>query len=197
MAEPYGPYIIVLFLSGCYKSFQSLLLYYLCFHTNSYFFLQETDAIYKANNLTQTISGILSKDCLCQFSYKHIGEQHFSCSESSRDIVIFEGRIIGTAERHSSDILQMLQKWVNEGAKISLSGIQLQVINDCSVSQDSYGSDTCNFVNNSTQVIEPIPCNSAATTVLAVLFATTLVLLIFTCAMLWTCFCHYRRSNKE
>lgn len=107
---------------------------------------------------------------------------------------MFEGRIVATSISSSSEILSMLQKWVDEAATIPLHGIQLQVITDCSIHE---GSDTCTIVNNSTQEIEPISCNAVVTTVLAVLFATTLVLLIFTCVILWTCFCHYQKQTTK
>ena len=77
--------------------------------------MQHDDSLEKLSDVTEQIVLQLTDSCECALTVEYIADGRFVCDPNKPEKVIFQGRIISTSERNSTDFLPMLKLWkVNE-----------------------------------------------------------------------------------
>jgi hypothetical protein len=83
----------------------------------------------KARDLTDEISRGVSQYCQCVFPSDYLTDTMFVCDDSRRDVVRFEGQIIGTNEQDSGSLKENMQQWVSSEPTVTVQEEQVQVVN--------------------------------------------------------------------
>ena len=90
--------------------------------------LQEEMPLEKIEDIVEEISSGIEQYCQCHFSKDYIIDTIFLCDKDRPENVIFQGRIIGTNERDSEDLVEQLDKWKSNKPTVVIQGTQLQVV---------------------------------------------------------------------
>lgn len=66
----------------------------------------------------------------------------FICSDEDRNRILVQGSIVGTALASSTNLISYLEDWKNDGAILTILGLQVYVNASCEVALDDFGSHT-------------------------------------------------------
>ena len=105
--------------------------------------IQHDDSLEKLSDVTEQIVLELTDSCECALTVEYIADGRLVCDPNEPENVIFQGRIISTSERNSTDFLPMLGSWVLNEATIVVQGVQLKVESRCSVELANLGDTEC------------------------------------------------------
>ena len=83
---------------------------------------------YERERLESTLSDVLSEKCSCPFSPQYIAQGQLTCSGVNSNCVVFRGRLIGTHDADSVELLLLLQQWLRAEPDIQVGMINLQAI---------------------------------------------------------------------
>lgn len=81
-------------------------------------FIQSSDADVKLNVLRDFMVSLLTPLCSCSLSTEYIAQANLTCNEE--DTMLFQGALVGTEEASGPKIHSQLQWWVDEGQKIEI-----------------------------------------------------------------------------
>ena len=113
---------------------------------------------------------ILNARCKCGLTLTDISEGEFSCqksrseefmraSESEEESINYRARIKGTNNRSASDLVALLQSWVQSGeASINIQSVRYYLHPNCETTLDNIHALNCG-----TQPLTPPPSPSPAT----------------------------------
>lgn len=90
--------------------------------------LQEEMPLEKTEDIVEEISSGIEHYCQCHFPKDYIVDTIFLCDKERPENVIFQGRIIGTNERDSEDLVEQLDKWKSNKPTMVIQGTQVQVV---------------------------------------------------------------------
>ena len=90
--------------------------------------LQEEIPLEKTEDIVEEISRGIEHYCQCHFPKDYIIDTMFLCDKERPENVIFQGRIIGTNERDSEDLVEQLDKWKSNKPTVVIEGKQMQVV---------------------------------------------------------------------
>ena len=107
-----------------------------------HFHLQSTERDVKFEDITNEIVEQLMTSC-AECSSHIIDKQSFACYAESPNHVTFRARLEGTPERGSGSLISLIDKWVSDGAGISVTGVLMTVDPKCSVAISSLGEGEC------------------------------------------------------
>ena len=93
--------------------------------------------------MTEQIVLQLTDSCECALTVEYIADGRLVCDPNEPEKVIFQGRIISTPDRNSTDFLPMLGSWVLNEATIVVQGVQLKVESRCLVELVNLGDTEC------------------------------------------------------
>ena len=79
-------------------------------------------------DLVQEISKAIEQFCRCEFTGDYIAEERLTCNKRDPHLVLLQGRIIGTNDRDSSDLVVNLEEWVSSGPTVVIQGKELRVV---------------------------------------------------------------------
>jgi len=79
-------------------------------------------------DLVQGISAGIEQFCRCQFPRNYIAEGKLMCNLEALHTVLFQGRIISTNDRGSSDLAGHLDEWVSTEPTMVVQGEFLRVV---------------------------------------------------------------------
>ena len=82
----------------------------------------------KVEDLVQEISKSIEQYCRCDIPTNYIAYGKFTCGEDKPELVIFQGQLISTNDRDSSDLLVNLEEWVSSGPTVVIQGKELRVV---------------------------------------------------------------------
>ena len=105
--------------------------------------MQHDDSLEKLSDVTDQIILQLTDSCECALTIEYITDRRFVCDPNEPEKVVFQGRIISTPERNSTDFLPMLGSWVLNEPTIVVQGVQLKVESRCSVELADLGDTEC------------------------------------------------------
>ena len=105
--------------------------------------IQHDDSLEKLSDVTEQVVLQLTDSCECALTVEYIADGRLVCDINEPEKVIFQGRIISTPERNSTDFLPMLGLWVLNEPTIVVQGVQLKVESRCSVELANLGDTEC------------------------------------------------------
>ena len=105
--------------------------------------IQHDDSLEKLSDVSEQIVLQLTDSCECALTVEYIADRRLVCDPNEPEKVIFQGRIISTPERNSTDFLPMLGSWVLNEPTIVVQGVQLKVESRCSVELANLGDTEC------------------------------------------------------
>ena len=105
--------------------------------------MQHDDSLEKLSDVTEQVVLQLTDSCECALTAEYITDRRLVCDPNEPEKVIFQGRIISTPERNSTDFLPMLGLWVLNEPTIVVQGVQLKVESRCSVELADLGDTEC------------------------------------------------------
>ena len=88
--------------------------------------------------------------CSCIFTEDDIMNTEFSC-RSVENTVVFRGEIVYTPDRFTAeDLVVFISQWVQDGASIVVDGIRLDVDSTCPAELESFSSEDCETMEETT-----------------------------------------------
>ena len=84
----------------------------------------------KSGRSSADITKGINQSCPCQFTNDYIGDGRLLCDQDTCHRAVFQGRIISTNDRNSTELLEDLEKWVSSKPTVVVQGVQLQVVSD-------------------------------------------------------------------
>lgn len=119
------------------------------------------------------ISNGIEQYCQCDFSTEYIADTHLHCDEKDPEIVIFEGRIIGTEERNDTELYKEFQSWASDKPTVIVQGEQVQV---SARTEETEQEDTTNTTGGLWTIAGPV---------IAVVILLIVVAFIIVSAVVW------------
>ena len=139
--------------------------------------IQHDDSLEKLSDVSEQVVLQLTDSCECALTAEYIADGRLVCDPNEPEKVIFQGRIISTSERNSTDFLPMLGSWVLNEPTIVVQGVQLKVESRCSVELADLGDTEC--VQPSTDsVIGSVPGVAGAVGGVLVLVALAVIIVV-------------------
>ena len=148
--------------------------------------MQYDDSLEKLSDVTEQIVLQLTDSCECTLTVEYIADGRFVCDPNKPEKVIFQGRIISTSERNSTDFLPMLKLWKVNEPTIVVQGVQLTVESRCSVELANLGDIRCGHLPTESVVASnfPVPEERSGFPVLGVAGAVGGVLVLVVLAVI-------------
>ena len=148
--------------------------------------MQHDDSLEKLSDVTGQIVLQLTDSCECTLTVEYIADGRFVCDPNKPEKVIFQGRIISTSERNSTDFLPMLKLWKVNEPTIVVQGVQLTVESRCSVELANLGDIRCGHLPTESVVASnfPVPEERSGFPVLGVAGAVGGVLVLVILAVI-------------
>ena len=87
----------------------------------------------KLQSLSAKLATDINSKCRCDFNFKYIVFDHSLCLPNHPDWFITSGVIVRTNTFNSTDIIELLQMWVEAESQVLVEGIILTAVKDCSV----------------------------------------------------------------
>ena len=99
----------------------------------------------------------LNSRCRCGLSLAHISQAEFSCRKTEKqESINYRARIKGTSNRSASDLVALLQSWVQSGeASVLVSSSRFHVDKSCDAKLDNIRGLDCgskSTTNQGTQI---------------------------------------------
>jgi len=82
----------------------------------------------KSVDVVQAVTAGIDQFCHCHFSSYYIGDGRLLCDQEACHRAVFQGRIISTNDRNSTELLQDLEEWVSSNPTVAVQGEELQVV---------------------------------------------------------------------
>ena len=148
--------------------------------------MQHDDSLEKLSDVTEQIVLQLTDSCECTLTVEYIADGRFVCDPNKPEKVIFQGRIISTSERNSTDFLPMLKLWKVNEPTIVVQGVQLTVDSRCSVELANLDDIRCGHLPTESVVASnfPVPEERSGFPVLGVAGAVGGVLVLVVLAVI-------------
>ena len=107
-------------------------------------FPQSNNRDAKLNDVSKEVLDQLTASCAeCRITSEIIDKQSFSCFPDSPSHVTYRARLQGTSETDSSSFISPIEKWVDDGATIVVTGLLMKVDSKCSVQISSFNEGEC------------------------------------------------------
>ena len=84
----------------------------------------------KSVDVVQAVAAGIDQFCHCHFSSDYIGDRRVLCDQEACHRAVFQGRIISTNHRNSTELLQDLERWISSTPTVEVQGEQLQVVSN-------------------------------------------------------------------
>ena len=141
-------------------------------------------------DLKRDISRGIEQFCRCKFSTDYITNENLTCHGET---LAFEGRVISTDDRDSSNLVSDMQKWLSSGPTVIARGEQLKVVNiDTKVEMNS------STINRNTTVEVPVsPSQLPLGPVIGAVIGVMALLALVVAVVIGTWLCRRRRSVKN
>ena len=130
---------------------------YIWFGPISLFQVESTAA--KITDLVSEMLRFINTECQkCQFSSNHFGLLQLVCEEPgiSSNFSSLQGRVVGSINISSNDIVNLLQQWVNTSPAVLIEGVTYTITAQCAVSIDNIGTSLCTMMSE-VNTVESIP----------------------------------------
>ena len=98
-----------------------------------HFLMQMSRIDTKLQSLSAELAIYLNSKCRCDINSQYIVFNHSLCLTNHSNWFITSGLIFGTNTSNSTDIVKLLQMWVEAKSQVPVEGITLTAIKDCSV----------------------------------------------------------------
>jgi len=138
----------------------------------------------KSVDMVLVITAGIDRLCHCQFTSDYIGDGRLLCDQEACHRAVFQGRIISTDNRNSTELLQDLERWVSSTPTVVVQGEQLQVLS--SETQSSLNCDKQEQENS----------DMLSTTLGSVVAVMLLLLCIITATVFSIIYCKWRFRKK-
>ena len=141
-------------------------------------------------DLKRDISRGIEQFCRCKFSTDYITNESLTCHGET---LAFEGRVVSTDDRDSSNLVSDMQKWLSSGPTVIARGEQLKVVNiDTKVEMNSSTN------NGNTTVEVPVsPSQLPLGPVIGAVIGVMALLALVVAVVIGTWLCRRRRSVKN
>ena len=141
-------------------------------------------------DLKRDISRGIEQFCRCKFSTDYITNETLTCHGET---LAFEGRVISTDDRDSSNLVSDMQKWLSSGPTVIARDEQLKVVNiDTKVEMNSSTN------NRNTTVEVPVsPSQLPLGPVIGAVIGVMALLALVVAVVIGTWLCRRRRSVKN
>ena len=105
--------------------------------------LQNEDSPEKVADIMNLLTLQIINTCDCDFSNEYVADPSLTCEMSDYKVVIFQAKIISTAENKSTEFLQLLQAWATNEPLVVVNHVQLRLVMECSVQLNEIGGTEC------------------------------------------------------
>ena len=141
-------------------------------------------------DLKRDISRGIEQFCRCKFSTDYITNESLTCHGET---LAFEGRVVSTDDRDSSNLVSDMQKWLSSGPTVIARGEKLKVVNiDTKVEMKSSTN------NRNTTVEVPVsPSQLPLGPVIGAVIGVMALLALVVAVVIGTWLCRRRRSVKN
>ena len=85
----------------------------------------------------------LNNTCGCNFSEEYLIDLSLTCQNEEDMIAIWQARVISTAEKRSTQFLQLLQDWARDEPLVTINHEHLRLVMECSVELYDIGETEC------------------------------------------------------
>ena len=82
----------------------------------------------KSVDMVREITKGINQSCHCQFTSDYIGDGRVLCDQEACHRAVFQGRIISTKDRNSTELLKDLERWMSANPTVVVQGEQVQVV---------------------------------------------------------------------
>ena len=107
-------------------------------------FVQVISVNEKLRDITSSILKKLAVLCTdCGITNDIIDEQSIFCSEKSPKLLIYRARLKGTPHTDSGMLRSLIEKWVQGGGSIIVTGILMPIDSECTVAISSFSEAEC------------------------------------------------------
>ena len=94
--------------------------------------------------LQQSLASTVTSQCMCGVTPSHISEGEFSCRGRSNKTINYRARIKGTSSRSASDLVALIQSWVQSGqASVRVGSSRFHVDASCDAALDNIHALDC------------------------------------------------------
>jgi hypothetical protein len=144
----------------------------------------------KLQSLSASLATVLNSKCRCDFNSKHIVFNHSLCLTDHPNWFITSGLIVGTNISSSTDMMKLLQMWVEAESQVVVEGTHLTSVKDCSVYLEEGELVFCEKLPDPSVSVSSTPVQGTTTPVqevvtyvifAAVVFVMALVLVLVVC----------------
>lgn len=105
--------------------------------------LQNEDSPEKVTDIMNLLTLQIINTCDCDFSNEYVADPSLTCEMNDYEVVIFQAKIISTAENKSTEFLQILQAWAKNEPLLVVNHVQLRLVMECSVELNEIGGTEC------------------------------------------------------
>jgi len=81
--------------------------------------------------------------CDCHIPANYIADERMICEDEDPSKVVFQGRMIITEDRNSSQLIDDIAKWVSTDPHLVIRGVQLEADKTCSTILSELGDSKC------------------------------------------------------
>ena len=117
-----------------------------CIHWSPFSLFQAESTSTKIADFVSELVKVINTECqTCEFSSSQFGLLQFICGETqiSSNFSSLQGRVVGNGRIHSTEVIALLQQWINTSPIVLIGGGRYTVTADCIVSIDDIGSPLC------------------------------------------------------
>ena len=106
--------------------------------------LQDEDSTGKLADLRLSLINTLNILCHCGLTESYISDEELSCRGNLQNQIVYRGRVRGSEQYSSSDLVDLMQSWVDTGHASLMVGIsRLEADPTCPVFLDNINSPDC------------------------------------------------------
>lgn len=158
--------------------------------------LQNEDSPEKVTDIMNLLTLQIINTCDCDFSNEYVADPSLTCEMNDYKVVIFQAKIISTAENKSTEFLQILQAWAKNEPLLVVNHVQLTLVMECSVELSEIGGTECippdgagtaAFQNATTASPQPTVSLTIVISIASVCGALLLITLVVVVVSIWCC----------
>lgn len=111
--------------------------------------MQAENTAQKATDISSAIVDTLLLACSCPYSLEHVTHSRLLCGAGEKEF-IYQSNLLNTDQMEASELMALVQLWVDNDPIITVGGVASQVDNYCQVSVSGIGEPECVALNPTT-----------------------------------------------
>ena len=154
----------------------------------------------KSVDISSAIVRRLLSDCQCPYSLDYVTHTRLLCGSNDRE-VIYQSNLLNTDGAQATELMEMVQTWVNTNPTISVGGVSHQVSSYCQVEVSEIGSMECMAINPTTPTVVMATKQAVEASISVIAGAAAggagVLLLMILCIGILCCCCCTRSKKRK